>query len=172
MIKKETWSMVIGISIIPAVWAVIANHIGVTIAAVSMISACPYVLAGKNAKDAVAMTLGLFLGIVWARLTFVLMGALTFNPDLVTFLVLAFMVAILIIIDSFIPKIVDCVAWLCGFAIAITVLGSCTPDVLNTMSLHLVLAMAVGVWCVGYVGSLIIGACNKAFSKTCKQEQE
>jgi len=163
--------MVIGISIIPAIWAVIANHIGVTIAAVSMISACPYVLAGKNAKDACSMTLGLLLGIVWARLTFILMGALTFNPDLVTFLVLVFMVAILIVIDSFIPKYVDCIAWLCGFAIAITVLGPCTPDVINTMSLHLALAMVVGIWCVGYLGGIIIGACNKAFSKKSEQEQ-
>lgn len=172
MIKKETWAMVIGISFVPAVWAVIANHIGVEIAATAMISACPYVLAGKTVKDSLSMTVGLLLGIVWTRITFLLMSSLTFNADIVTFVVLVVMVALAIIISSFAPKAIHCVSWLCGFALGLTVLGLSDVSAYNIMSLKLALAMIVGDWCVGFLGSKIIGACMKAFNKNSTAESK
>jgi len=162
--------MVIGVAIIPALWAIFGNHVGLTIAGVSMVGASMLILAGPDKKTALSVTLGLLLGVLWARVTMVLMGVFMpkFNADIVTFVVLFVMTALAIILNSYVPQHINLPSWLGGFAIASTILGPLAPEVVNTMTVQLVIALIFGVWGVGFLSGIIIGACMKAFNKNTK----
>ena len=167
MIKRETWATVVGISTIPALWAVLTNHISIHTGTTAMAAAAVYVLAAKSPKDGIRMTIGELLGIVWTMITLWLMKTLTFNADIATFLILFVMVAVIIIICSFLPKVIDLFGWLVGYALALTVLIPVAQAGGDTMSycIQLAVSFLVGIWCVGCVGGMIIQAIAKPREK-------
>ena len=57
-----------------------------------------------------------------------------------------------VLISSLLPKIFYCPAWLCGWAIGLTVMGPMEIKALGNMPLQIAAAMFAGVW---YVGVLV-----------------
>ena len=56
---------------------------------------------------------------------------------------------IAVLIGESLPKIIFTPAWLCGWAIGLTVMGPMELKLLGTTPLQIAAAMLVGVWYVG-----------------------
>lgn len=160
MIKRETWALVIPISILPAIWCVAAMLTGVGPAAAAMISATLYVILVKSVADALKMSLSFVLGVVEAVISIMIVGALSAAIPMIAALPLTMivMVALVIIIQTFIVKWTDLFSMLCGFAVSMTVLTMVDPSAMMGMAVQLAVAMLVGIWWIGFVGTRIMGA--------------
>jgi len=71
------------------------------------------------------------------------------------------MVALVIIVQSFIGKAADLFSWLCSFAVSMTVFSLTPPDQMMGMAVQLAVSMLVGIWWIGFVGVRIMGALAK-----------
>lgn len=153
--------MVVPISLLPAIWSVVAGFAGISTAAVAMISATLYVIVVKTTADAVRMSVGFVLGVVTAVLSLTIISMLPLNFMVSLTVVMIVMVALVIIVQSFIPKIADLFSWLCGFAVAMTVFGIAAPEQMMTLAWQLVISMLAGIWWIGFVGVRIMAAIAK-----------
>ena len=54
-----------------------------------------------------------------------------------------------VLISSLLPKVFYCPAWLCGWAVGLTVMGPMELTHLGNMPLQIGAAMLAGVWYVG-----------------------
>ena len=158
MIKRETWALVVPISLLPAIWSVVASFAGISTAAVAMISATLYVIVVKTTADAVRMSVGFVLGVVTAVISLMIIGSLPLNFVVALTLTMIVMVALVIIVQSFIGKIADLFSWLCGFAVAMTVFGLVPPEQMMSVAVQLAVSMLAGIWWIGFVGVRIMGA--------------
>lgn len=165
MIKRETWAMVVPISLLPAIWSVVAGLVGITVPAVAMISATLFVIVVKTTKDAVMMSVGFVLGVISAVLSFMIIGSLPLPIMVAVPIVMIVMVALVIIIQSFIPMVADLFSWLCGFAVAMTVMNLVPPEQMMGTAVQLIVSMLAGIWWIGFVGVRIIAALSKPAEK-------
>lgn len=148
--KKEVWTLALGIALLPPIWAVLAPHIGVQTGAVALICAGLYVANGNKAEDGARISVGFLMGDVWAVLALLLMHLSTLGSDLTLFLVLFFMGGLAVIISSFMPRFVNLPSWLCGWAIGLTIMGPLGYGALGSYPVQIGTAMLVGVWYVGW----------------------
>ncbi len=146
---KQTAILAIGIGVFPPLWAVLSPYLGITTGAVALICAGVYSAAGSKKKLALPMSIGFVLGDLWAVLALNIMEVLSKFPNGKVFITLCLLGMLAVVIGCTFEKIIYLPAWLCGWAIGLTIL---TPKSLTDGS-HLVLqiavAMLVGVWYVG-----------------------
>lgn len=148
-VKKETLCLALCIALFPPLWAVAAPYIGVTTGAVALICAGLYVTNGNKLRDAVKISVGFLLGDVWAWLALRIMGAVELNPNLELFLTLFVMGGLAVLISAALEKWIFCPAWLCGWAIGLTVMTMVPADQTGSYFIQIAVSMLAGVWYVG-----------------------
>ena len=142
-------TLALGIALLPPIWAVLSGHIGVTTGAVALICAGVYVANGNKRSDALKIFIGFLLGDLWAFIAVHVMNALQINPDLELFLTLFTMGGLAVLIGSLAPKWIFTPAWLCGWAIGLTIIGPLPVDQIGSLPIQIAAAMAAGVFYVG-----------------------
>ena len=147
--KKKMLTLAFGIALLPPVWAVLSGHIGVTVGSVALICAGVYTANGGKIENAPKISLGFLAGDLWAVLAVAVMEFLPWNPDAELYATLFVMGGIAVLIAESLPKIFFTPAWLCGWAIGLTIMGPMKLSALGTMPLQIGAAMLVGVFYVG-----------------------
>lgn len=147
--KINILTLALGIALLPPIWAVLAPNFGVTTGAVALICAGIYVTNGNEISDAIKITLGFLCGDIWAVLAIFIMEKLSLNPNLELFGTLFLLGGIAVLIGENIPKYIFTPAWLCGWAIGLTVMGTYSVEELGTLPIQIGVAMIVGVVYVG-----------------------
>ena len=147
--NRETLTLALLIALLPPLWAVLAPTLGVQTGAVALICAGVYVAAGNDRKKALPMSLGFLAGDAWAVAALWIMELLPFGGNGNLFVTLCLMGALAVLIASALPKVFFLPAWLCGWAIGLTVMGPMELKLLGTTPLQIAAAMLVGVWYVG-----------------------
>lgn len=138
-----------GIALLPPLWAVLAPYIGISTGAVALICAGVYVTNGNKLEDGLKIMIGFWCGDLWALLALKLMNIINLNPDLELFVILAIFGFLAVVIGSVLEKIIFLPAWLCGWAIGLTIMSSIDVSNLSGIFIQIAAAMAVGVWYVG-----------------------
>ncbi|MBO6013840.1 MAG: DUF1097 domain-containing protein [Oscillospiraceae bacterium] len=152
LLNRENLTLALCIALFPPIWAVLAPHLGVQTGAVALICAGVYAAAGNQVKLAVPMSLGFLAGDAWAVLALWVMSLLPFGESLTLFLTLFVMGGLAVIISSLLPKVFYCPAWLCGWAIGLTILAPAGLGAVGTTPWQIGAAMLAGIW---YVGVLV-----------------
>ncbi len=152
LLNRENLTLALCIALFPPIWAVLAPHLGVQTGAVALICAGVYAAAGNQVKLAVPMSLGFLAGDAWAVLALWVMSLLPFGESLTLFLTLFVMGGLAVIISSLLPKVFYCPAWLCGWAIGLTILAPAGLGAVGTTPCQIGAAMLAGIW---YVGVLV-----------------
>ena len=147
--NRETLTLALLIALLPPLWAVLAPTFGVQTGAVALICAGVYVSAGNDQKKALPMSLGFLAGDAWAVMALWVMSVLPFGGNGNLFVTLCLMGALAVLIASALPRVFFLPAWLCGWAIGLTVLAPMGLGNLGTTPLQIAAAMLVGVWYVG-----------------------
>ena len=142
-------TLALGIALLPPIWAVLSGHIGITTGAVALICAGVYVANGNKTADALKIFIGFLLGDLWAYIAVHVMAALNIHPDLELFLTLFLMGGLAVLIGSLAPRWIFTPAWLCGWAIGLTIIGPLDTGSIGTLPLQIAAAMAAGVFYVG-----------------------
>lgn len=151
-LKRENLTLALCIALFPPIWAVLSPKLGIQVGAVALICAGVYAAAGNRTELAVPMTLGFLAGDLWAWLALWMMELLPFGQSASVFVTLFVMGGAAVILSSLLPKIFYCPAWLCGWAIGLTVMGPMEIKSVGNMPLQIAAAMFAGVW---YVGVLV-----------------
>lgn len=172
-VNKEKWmnvlSLALGIALLPPLWAVISPYMGITTGAVALICAGVYVANGNKVKDGIAISIGFLLGDLWAVIALFLMEYMNLNPDVELFFTLFFLGGFAVILASIAPKYIFLPAWLCGWAIGLTIMAPIGIKNIGSLPFQIAAAMIVGVWYVGagvdkfqkVIVSQLIGINNK-----------
>ena len=154
MDKKEQranmLTLALGIALLPPIWAVLAPVIGVTVGAVALICAGVYVSNGNKKEDALKIAIGFLLGDVWAVIAIFVMEKLTFNPNVELYCTLFVMGGLAVIIGETLHKIIFTPAWLCGWAIGLTIMGPMKIVEIGSLPIQIGAAMLAGVFYVGF----------------------
>ncbi len=157
--KKEKWvnifSLAFCIALMPPIWAVLSPYIGVSTGAVALICAGLYVANGNKIKDAFRICVGFFLGDLWAVAAIWIMETLNFNPDVELYFTLFILGALAVIIGEVFSKIIFTPAWLCGWAIGLTIMGPMSIADIGTLPFEIAAAMAAGVLYAGACVDLV-----------------
>lgn len=151
-LNRENLTLALCIALFPPIWAVLSPKFGVEVGAVALICAGVYAAAGNKTELAVPMSLGFLAGDCWAVLALWMMELLPFGQSGSVFVTLFVMGGLAVLISSLLPKVFYCPAWLCGWAIGLTVMGLMDLRALGNMPLQIGAAMLAGVW---YVGVLV-----------------
>lgn len=167
-LNAEVWTLALGIALFPPLWAVIAPYLKVSTGAVALICAGLYVANGNKRQDAVKISIGFLLGDFWAVMALKIMDTMKFNEDLELFLTLFVMGGLAVIISALIPKYVFCPAWLCGWAVGLTILAPAGWQNIGTVPVQIGAAMLVGVWYVGVFVDIV----QKKILKLIKNRKE
>ena len=142
-------TLAFGIALLPPIWAVLSPFIGVTTGAVALICAGVYVANGNKVSDALKIAIGFLLGDIWAVIAIFVMEKMSFNPSLELFLTLFVMGGLAVLIGESIPKYIYTPAWLCGWAIGLTIMGPMAIAEIGTLPFQIGAAMIAGVVYVG-----------------------
>ena len=153
MDKKEQranmLTLALGIALLPPIWAVLAPVIGVTVGAVALICAGVYVSNGNKREDALKIAIGFLLGDLWAVIAIFIMEKLTINPNVELYCTLFVMGGLAVIIGETLHKIIFTPAWLCGWAIGLTIMGPMKIAEIGSLPIQIGAAMLAGVFYVG-----------------------
>lgn len=163
--RAETLTLALCIALLPPLWAVAAPHAGVTTGAVALICAGLCAAAGDKISDAPRISAGFLLGYFWAWLALVLMDAMPWNPDLELFVTLFVLGGAAVIVSGLLPRWIYCPAWLCGWAIGLTVLSPMGLEQIGTLPVQIGAAMLAGVWYVGVFLNLVRGWLLRLWTK-------
>lgn len=150
--RKEALSLAFCIALFPPIWAVAAPYLNVNTGAVALICAGVYVANGNRLQDAMKISAGFLLGDFWAWLALKVMDLVPWNEDLELFLTLFVMGGLAVLISSALPKFIFCPAWLCGWAIGLTILAPMGSAQAGSYPIQIAVSMLMGVW---YVGALL-----------------
>ena len=120
-----------------------------TTGAVALICAGLCAAGGDKAADAPRISVGFLLGDFWAWLALMVMDKMPWNPDLELFITLFVMGGLAVILAGLAPRWIFCPAWLCGWAIGLTILSPVGLENLGSLPLQIAAAMLAGVWYVG-----------------------
>lgn len=151
-LTRENLTLAVCIALFPPIWAVLSPHFGVEVGAVALICAGVYAAAGNQSTLAVPMSLAFLAGDIWAVLALWMMELLPLGQSCSVFFTLFVMGGLAVLIASLLPKVFYCPAWLCGWAIGLTVMGPMELGALGSMPIQIGVAMLAGVW---YVGVLV-----------------
>ena len=153
MDKKEQranmLTLALGIALLPPIWAVLAPVIGVTVGAVALICAGVYVSNGNKKEDALKIAIGFLLGDLWAVIAIFIMEKLTINPNVELYCTLFVMGGLAVIIGETLHRIIFTPAWLCGWAIGLTIMGPMKIAEIGSLPIQIGAAMLAGVFYVG-----------------------
>ena len=147
--KAQTLTLALCIALLPPIWAAAAPYFGVTTGAVALICAGLCAAGGDKAADAPRISIGFLLGDFWAWLALVVMDKMPWNPNLELFITLFVMGGLAVILAGLAPRWIFCPAWLCGWAIGLTILSPVGLENLGSLPLQIAAAMLAGVWYVG-----------------------
>ena len=147
--KLLKWTLAFSIALLPPIWAVLAPHLGIQTGAVALICAGLYVANGNQRKNAFRIAAGFLAGDLWAILAIWLMELLPIPQDVELFLTLFLMGGAAVLIGETFSTWILTPAWLCGWAIGLTIMGSVPVSELGTLPLQIAAAMLVGVLYVG-----------------------
>ena len=142
-------TLALGIALLPPIWAVLSPYAGITTGAVALICAGLYVTNGNKVSDALKITLGLLCGDIWAVLAVFIMEKLSFNPNAELYGTLFVLGGIAVLIGETIQKYIFTPAWLCGWAIGLTIMGPMSIGEIGTLPIQIGAAMIAGVIYVG-----------------------
>lgn len=166
---KEKWinvfTLAFTVALLPPIWAVASTYVGVTVGAVALICAGLFAVLNNDIKMALPVSIGFLCGDLWAVIAAKIMGASTLGPNITVYLTLFVLGGLAVIIGSVLDKFIFVPAWLCGWAIGLTIMGPMDSTALGTMPFQIAAAMLVGVWYVGVVGDLFQKLLMKIFSK-------
>ena len=155
---KDKWinvfTLAFTVAFLPPFWAVASAYVGVTVGAVALICAGLFAVLNNDIKMALPVSLGFLCGDVWAVIAAKVMGASTLDPNLTVYLTLFVLGGCAVIIGSIFEKFIFVPAWLCGWAIGLTIMGPMDSTALGSMPFQIGAAMLAGVWYVGVVGDL------------------
>ena len=158
-------TLALGIALLPPIWAVLAPYAGITTGAVALICAGVYVANGNKVSDALKIALGFLCGDAWAVLAIFIMEKLSFNPNVELYGTLFVLGGLAVLIGETIPKLVFTPAWLCGWAIGLTIMGPMAIAEIGTLPIQIGAAMIAGVVYVGIGVDAFQKMLIKAFSK-------
>ncbi len=150
--KWDNLTLAFCIALLPPIWAVLAPHIHVSTGAVALICTGVYVANGNRFSDGVKISVGFLLGDFWAWAALHIMDLLQWNPDLELFVTLFVMGGLVVLISGLVPSLVYCPAWLCGWAIGLTIMSPLGMEGMKGYPWQIAVAMLMGVW---YVGALL-----------------
>ena len=142
-------TLALGIALLPPIWAVLSPYAGITTGAVALICAGLYVTNGNKVNDALKITLGFLCGDIWAVLAVFIMEKLSFNPNAELYGTLFVLGGIAVLIGETIQKYIFTPAWLCGWAIGLTIMGPMSIGEIGTLPIQIGAAMIAGVIYVG-----------------------
>ena len=142
-------TLALGIALLPPIWAVLSPYAGITTGAVALICAGLYVTNGNKVSDALKITLGFLCGDIWAVLAVFIMEKLSFNPNAELYGTLFVLGGIAVLIGETIQKYIFTPAWLCGWAIGLTIMGPMSIGEIGTLPIQIGAAMIAGVIYVG-----------------------
>lgn len=155
---KDKWinvfTLAFTVAFLPPFWAVASTYVGVSVGAVALICAGLFAVLGNDIKMAVPVSLGFICGDVWAVIATKVMAASNLGPNLTVYLTLFVLGGCAVIIGSIFEKWIFVPAWLCGWAIGLTIMGPMDASALGSMPFQIGAAMLAGVWYVGVVGDL------------------
>lgn len=160
MIKDPRLALAISIGLLPPIWAVVSGHFGITCGAVALICAGIYVTAGNKVELGLPMSLGFLLSDLMAICAIWLMENLPFPGDGNTFLTLAVLGFLAVLLCTRLEKLFFLPAVLSGWAVGLTVMGPLGFANLGSMPIQVGVAMLAGVWYAGWavdVFSRLIG---------------
>lgn len=152
MMKKlnaDVWTLAFGVALFPPLWAVIAPYLKVSTGAVALICAGLYAANGNKKEDAVKISVGFLLGNFWAVLSLKIMNLLKFNENAELFVTLFVLGGLAVLLSAMFTKFIYCPAWLCGWAIGLTILSPIGYQNIDTLPFQIGIAMLVGIWYVG-----------------------
>ena len=166
---KEKWinalTLAFTVALLPPIWAVLSPYIGVTVGAVALICAGLFACLGNNIKKAIPVSLGFLLGDAWAVIALTIMAHGSLNPNLTLYLTLFVMGGLAVILGTIGEKAIFVPAWLAGWAIGLTIMGTMDVAAVGSMPLQIAAAMLAGVWYVGVVGDLFQKMLIKVFKR-------
>lgn len=142
-------TLAFGIAFMPPIWAVLAPYIGVTTGAVALICAGLFVANGNKRSDALKISIGFLCGDIWAVIAVWIMETMNFNPNVELYGTLFVMGGLAVIIGESLSKFIFTPAWLCGWAIGLTIMGPMQIAQIGTLPVQIGVAMVVGVVYVG-----------------------
>lgn len=145
----QVLTLAFGIAFLPPIWAVLAPYMGVTTGAVALICAGVFAANGNKYADAPKISIGFLCGDLWAVAALRMMESLNGNPDVELYGTLFVMGGLAVIISSLLETYIFLPAWLCGWAIGLTVMGPVGIRNIGTLPLQIGAAMVVGVVYVG-----------------------
>ena len=148
-ITIETLTLAFCIALFPPIWAVIAPNINVSTGAVALICAGLYVTNGNKRSDAVKISIGFLLGDFWAVFALKIMDIMNFNADMELFITLFILGGLAVLISACFPKWIFTPAWLCGWAVGLTILAPIGWGHLGSIPVQIAAAMLAGIWYVG-----------------------
>ena len=150
--QKKTVNMLtlaFGIAFMPPIWAVLAPFIGIGTGSVALICAGLFEANGNRRQDTVKISVGFLLGDLWAYIAVWVMETLQWNPNVELYVTLFVMGGLAVIVSETFSSMIYTPAWLCGWAIGLTIMGPMQVDGIGTLPIQIGVAMLVGVIYVG-----------------------
>ena len=167
----ETLTLAFCIALFPPIWAVIAPYMHVNTGAVALICAGLYVANGNQSSDAGKISIGFLLGDFWAVVALKIMNEMKLNPNVELFLTLFILGGLAVLISACVPRWISTPAWLCGWAIGLTILTPMGWDHLGSTPIQIAAAMLVGIWYVGVFVDIVQKKMVKGLKKKGRHEQ-
>ena len=147
--RVHTAALALGIAAMPPLWAVLAPYIGVTTGAVALICAGLFVANGNKYGDAPKISIGFLCGDFWAVAALFIMDKLNWNPDVELYVTLFVLGGVAVFISTTLEKYIFLPAWLCGWAIGLTIMAPAGIGAIGSLPIQIGAAMVVGVVYVG-----------------------
>lgn len=147
--RIHTAALALGIAAMPPLWAVLAPYIGVTTGAVALICAGVFAANGNRYSDAPKISIGFLCGDFWAVAALFIMEKLNWNPDVELYLTLFVLGGLAVLISTALEKYIFLPAWLCGWAVGLTIMAPVGLGALGSLPIQIGAAMVVGVVYVG-----------------------
>lgn len=154
-LNADVWTLALGVAFFPPIWAVLAPYLNVSTGAVALICAGLYAANGNKRENAGKISIGFLLGDFWAVVALKIMDVLQFNENVELFVTLFVLGGLAVLISALVPRWIFCPAWLCGWAIGLTILSPAGYQNIGTVPIQIGAAMIVGVWYVGVFVDLI-----------------
>lgn len=126
-------------------WHLLSECVG----SVALICAGLYVANGNQSKDAFKIATGFLLGDIWAVIAIWIMETLSWNPNAELYTTLFIMGGLAVIIGETLGKYIFTPAWLCGWAIGLTIMGPLKIADIGSLPIQIGISMIAGVVYVG-----------------------
>lgn len=151
--NRKEWpnilTLAFGIALLPPSWAVISQYFGITTGSVALICAGVYVANGNKIEDGVRISIGFLCGDIWACCALKIMSIMQLNANVELFITLFVLGGLAVIVSSLFSKWIYLPAWLCGWAIGLTIMTPVGINNLGSLPIQIGVSMLAGVWYVG-----------------------